>query len=493
MALGGLDIGTSGCKCTIMTVGGKLLSTSYLEYAASRTSGAHQIDPDTIWSAVKAVIADAVKRSGEEMTALCVTSFGESCVLLDEKDQPLAPILLYTDPRGQEQCDALIDRLGEREIYRICGHRPNPMYFLPKLMWYRDNQPALYAKIRQVLPVHGYIVHQLSGENVTDLSMAARMMMLDVRGREWSKPLLEAAGIPAELLPRLAETGEAVGTVQREIAAELGLKPDLKVVIGCHDQVAASIGAGAMRPGTAVNGSGTVECITPVFETIPEHPALFDGGFAMVPACGYYVTYAFIFTGGALLQWYRDQFGAEAKALAKETGKGVYAVLDSGVGPDPSGLLVLPHFAGAATPYMNPLAKGAICGLSVENTAAEVYRGMLEGIAYETRVNMERLEEAGIRIDSLRTTGGGGRSKTWVQIKADIFKKPIDTLTVDEAGTVGSIMLAGAAVGEYASLEEAMKLTKTKTRYLPAADCARYDGIYGHYKRLYTALQAVYQ
>ncbi len=355
MALGGLDIGTSGCKCTIMTAKGELLGSSYLAYAASRVSGAHQIDPDTIWTAVKTVIAEAVKESREEMTALCVTSFGESCVLLDEAGQALAPALLYTDPREQEQCDALIERLGEREIYRICGHRPNPMYFLPKLMWYRECQPELYARVRMVLPIHSYIVYRLSGEAVTDLFLAARMMMLDIKKRCFSQTLLEAAGISAELLPRLAETGEVVGDVRQDIAAELGLSEKLKVVIGCHDQVAASIGAGAMRPGAAVNGSGTVECITPVFEAIPKHPVLFESGFAIVPACGYYVTYAFIFTGGTLLQWYRDQFRAEAQALTKETGKSSYAILDSQVGNAPSGLLVLPPFCGCG----NPLYKSA--------------------------------------------------------------------------------------------------------------------------------------
>lgn len=493
MALGGLDIGTSGCKCTIMNTEGKLLSSCYQDYAVSRTASAHEVDARVIWEAVCTVIRGAIAKSSETMTALSVTSFGESCALLDNEGRELGPILLYTDPRGQEQCDELIEKIPEKEIYRICGHRPNPTYFLPKLMWIRENQPELYEKIRFVLPVNAYIVYRLTGEAVADYSLAARTMMLDIRARDWSDKLLQAAGVDRRILPRVIETGTAAGKVLSSTAKELGMSPDALVVIGCHDQVAASLGAGAMKAGTAVNGSGTVECVTPVFDSIPEHPVLFDSGYAIVPAIrNLYVTYAYILTGGALLQWYRDQFAATAYAQAKASGKSIYAVLDSMVKPEPTGLLLLPHFAGAATPYMDIHAKGAICGLSLENDAADVYQAMLEGICYEMRMNLELLEQAGIVIDGLRATGGGARSPVWLQIKADILDKPIDTLNVDEAGTVGSLMLAGLATGDYANLDEAFELVHTVKRLTPAENRERYTPIYNRYRRVYNAMRTIY-
>ncbi len=492
MALGGVDIGTSGCKCTVMRADGKTLASCYRAYMVSRTAGAHEVDAQVIWKAVKEVIREACASAGETVEALCVTSFGESCVLLDEAGEELAPILLYTDPRGEEECAWLNDRLGEREIYRLCGHRPNPMYFLPKLMWYRRNKPNLYNQIHSILPVNSYVVFRLCGERVTDTSQAARTMMLDVRARAWSGELLTAAGIDRALLPEVVEAGTTAGTVLPAMAEELGLPPETKIVIGCHDQVAASIGAGALRPGMAVNGSGTVECVTPVFASVPDAPELFDGGYAVVPAPGgVYVTYAFIFTGGALLQWFRDNFADEARARAKAEGISAYVLLDAAVKPEPSGLLTLPHFAGAATPYMDTQAKGAIYGLSLENDRADVYRSLLEGVAYETRVNLELLQRAGIRVESLRATGGGARSKVWLQIKADILDLPIDTLTMDEAGTVGSILLAGVATGAYATLDEAMSLAGTSRRITPSADREGYDGLYQQYRRMYTAVKAI--
>ena len=218
MALGGLDIGTSGCKCTIMTTGGELLASCYQAYAVSRTASAHEVEGRVIWEAVRTVIAGACAKSREPMTALCVTSFGESCALLDDQGRELGPILLYTDPRGQEQCDQLTEKLSEERIYDICGHRPNPTYFLPKLMWFRQNQPELYEKIRYVLPVNAYIVFRLTGEAVADYSLAARTMMLDIRTRDWSAELLEAAGIDRGILPRVIQTGTAAGKILRGAA-----------------------------------------------------------------------------------------------------------------------------------------------------------------------------------------------------------------------------------------------------------------------------------
>ena len=492
MALGGLDIGTSGCKCTVMTAAGRTLASRYQAYAVSRTAGAHEVEAAVIWEAVKTVVRGACAASGEPVEALCVTSFGESCVLLDGEGRELAPILLYTDPRGGEQCARLSARMGEEAIYRLSGHRPNPMYFLPKLMWYRDNRPELYDSVRLVLPVNAYVAYRLCGEAATDTTQAARTMMLDIRARDWSGELLTAAGVSRDILPPVTQAGTAVGKALPAVAEELGLPQGAKIVIGCHDQVAAAIGAGALRPGMAVNGSGTVECVTPVFAAIPEAAALFDGGYAVVPAPGgVYVTYAFIFTGGALLQWYRDNFAGELRARAEAQKTSVYALLDAAVKPEPSGLLTLPHFAGAATPYMDTGAKGAVCGLSLENDAADVYRSLLEGVAYETRVNLELLEAAGIRVDSLRATGGGARSAAWLRIKADILGRPIDTLENDEAGTVGSILLAGLATGGYASLDEAMSAVGVGRRFSPAADRGRYDGLYRKYRRVYAAMKQI--
>ena len=493
-ALAGLDMGTTGCKCTVATAAGEILAACYREYAVSRTAGAHQADAAVLWDTAKTVIQSACRESPLPVTALAVTSFGESVVLLDGDGQPLFPVLLYTDPKGQEESAALCETLGERRVFGLCGHRPNAMYSLPKLMALSKEAPERFSRIRHILPVASFLAYRLCGECVTDYSLASRTMMFDVRKLDWCPELLEAGGISRAALPQAVPMGTAAGTVKPELAQALGLHQTAKIVIGCQDQIAAVIGAGALSPGLAVLGSGTVECVTPVFDGIPAAlDAMLDSGYAIVPAInGLYVTYAFIFTGGALLQWYRDRFAAKAVREAEKRGESAYAVLDREVRPEPTGLLFLPHFAGAATPYMNQNAKGAMLGLTLEHDEKDFYRAILEGIAYESRVNLERLQSAGIPIKALRATGGGAKSKMWLQIKADILNKPLETLQTAEAGTMGSLMLAGLAAGEFSSLTEAMTAVRVKEQIRPGAHREKYDEFFERYRRVYQAMQEIY-
>jgi len=493
MALGGLDIGTTGCKCTVMTPDGNIVSTEYRDYASSRTAGAHEIDAEAIWEAAKDVIRGACAASPEPVTALTVSSFGESCVLLDEDDKVLAPVMLYTDPRGQAQCRELGSKLGAGKVFDMGGQPLHVMFTLPKLMYVRETQPVLYDKIRAVLPIHSFVIRRLCGESATDVSLASRTMLFDIRTLSWSETLLAAGGVDKALLPSVLQPGGQAGRIRRSLAEGLHLPTDARIVVGCQDQIAAAIGAGTLRAGAAVNGSGTVECLTPVFDRIPaDMSKMAEYGFAVVPAYhGLYVTYAFIFTGGALLQWFRDRFAAGAEAGARAAGMSVYAYLDGQVEPGPGGLLALPHFAGAATPYMDSAATGAIVGLTLEHGVRDVYRALLEGVAYESRVNLEHLGQVGIPVERLRSAGGGAKSRVWTQIKADVLNRPIETLASAETGAVGSLILAGLAVGEYKTLEEGMSLVKTKELFMPSPDRGRYDAAYEKYTRLYQAVREV--
>lgn len=497
--LAGLDIGTSGCKCTVMTSEGEMLSSCYSEYTVSRTAGIHEANAAVIWQTAQKVIGGAVKEANTKhkgsVNALSVTSFGESVVLLDEKDEPLFPIMLYTDPRGQRECAGLCELLGEKHIYELCGHRPNVMYSLPKLIYLKETNSEVFVKTRRILPIASYLIYKLCGEAVSDYSLLSRTMMLNVKRLDYADELLDIAGISRDILPKAVPMGTIAGVLRAELTRDLGLRRGTKIVVGCQDQIAAVLGAGALKSGLAVLGSGTVECITPVFDGIPpDINTMFENGYAIVPAInGLYVTYAFIFTGGALLQWFRDRFAADVRAQAENTGQSAYTILDSRMSPEPGELLVLPHFAGAATPYMDNGSRGAIIGLTLEHDEMDIYKALLEGVALESRVNMERLAQSGVHIDMLRATGGGAKSKVWLQIKADVLNRPLETLASAEAGTVGSIMLAGLADGVYPSINEAMSLAAIKEQITPRVSrVQQYNKIFARYSRVYDAVKSIY-
>lgn len=478
MNLGGLDIGTTGCKLTVYDDKGNFISNSYKEYEVTRKNGEHEIDAEVIFASVCHVIKDTTKN--HEVNAIGVTSFGETFVALDENDKALLPSMLYTDPRGEEECKELCDKIGYERLLEILGVKPHHMFSLPKVMWIKKNRPEIYAKTKRILLMEDYIVYMLCKNAFLDYALATRSMAFDVKNKCWSKEILDVAGVDESLFSSLAPSGYMAGEIRPTLVEELGLKPDTKIVTGAHDQVAAAVGAGVFEVGQATDGTGTVECVTPVFSKIPESKEFFEKGYSVVPYVfeNTYVTYAFSYTGGATIKWYRDKLSAEKD----------YAVLDSSIKDEPTGLLLLPHFAGAATPYMDSGSKAAILGLTLETTSADIYKALMEGVTYEMLMNLEGVKIGSIEPEKLYATGGGASSKVWLQIKADILNRPIIALDAKEAGACGTCMLVGVAVGLYKDLYEAKKyFVKEKKTYVPNPEKAK------QYAKYFEAYKSVYK
>lgn len=491
MLLAGLDIGSTGCKVAVYSDQGEFLGTAYADYPVQRMNSEHEVDASAIWQAVRRVIRQAAQ-TYPGIGGIGITSFGESFVLLDGEDRPLLPVMLYTDPRGEAECAVLEQQLGREQIINIAGVAPSAMYSLPKLMWVKEHCPEVWSQVRRICLMEDYIVYLLTGNAQIDYSLATRTMAFDIHSLQWSPVMLEAAGVDAALLPRPVPTGTDAGAVRKELQEELGLGENVRIVSVSHDQVAAAIGSGVFDESCSVDGAGTVECITPVFENY-DPMQMAAGGYAIVPYAvpGKYVCYAFSFTGGALVDWYIKNLAGYAKTESLETGKKIYGILERGWNDAPTGLLVLPHFAGAATPYMDSGSRGAILGLTVETTQQQIYQACMEGVCYEMRLNMERLKAAGVAVSALRATGGGARSKVWMQMKADILNMPVTALQSEEAGAAGSAMLVGIACGVFRDLQEAARImVSTRETYYPREDVHRqYEEVYRRYEKVYDAVR----
>lgn len=486
--LAGLDVGTTGCKVSVFSAGGECLGSAYRAYPAQRSLNVHEIDADVLWTAVQQVLCEAAQRF-HGIAAIGVASFGETFVVLDQQDRVLLPAMLNTDPRGRTQCERLVERLGREPLIRLTGVNPHHMYSLPKLMWIQDHQPQLYARIRRVLLMEDYVVYRLTGRAQIDHSLATRTMAFDIHQLRWSDEVFRAAGIDARLFSQPVPTGTAAGAIRAGLIP--GLDGTLIVSIS-HDQVAAAIGSGVLDESRAVDGAGTVQCCTPVFRRY-DAMKMAQNQFCVVPFLdgGRYVTYAFSYTGGALVKWFCDNLAGAARREAAQRQTDVHSVLEGGWGGTPTGILVLPHFAGAATPYMDDGSQGAIVGLTLSHTQQDLYRAILEGVCLEMRLNQERLMESGVQLAPLYATGGGARSRRWLQLKADVLNVPVTALAVSEAGATGSAMLAGIAAGVFGSLDEAVRaMVREKETFLPREDIhQQYEDIYQRYRRLYDAVR----
>lgn len=493
MKIAGLDIGTTGCKCTVFDESGNYLGKAYRNYPVKRKVGGHEIDVSVIMGAVYDVIKEMTNQY-PDIEGIGVTSFGETFVMTDADGKPLAPAMLYTDPRGRKQCKELIGKLGERDIAHITGLRPHEMYSISKIMWMKEHHPEIYEQTTYIFLMEDYVVYHLTGIRQIDYSLATRTMAFDIEKLTWSSKVFDAAGIDMAFMSEPVPTGSVAGNICKKAMERTGLSETTKVVSVSHDQVAAAIGAGAFDSNIAVDGAGTVECLTPVYDGIPDIDVMAKGYFSVVPHAvpGKYVAYAFSYTGGALLQWCVDTMAKKEMELAKEQNISVNTYLENNYsGEDVTGLLVLPHFAGAATPYMDTDSKGAILGLTTATEVTDIYRGCMEGVVYEMYLNLQAIKESGIKFTKIHATGGGAHSEIWMQMKADMLNLPMVALKTVDAGTVGSAMLTGIAIGVFSDLEDAASymVEETKTYYPRKEMHEKYVDVYERYSRMYDAVR----
>ena len=467
--IAGLDVGTTGCKVTVFTPDGRCLGREYRAYKSRRLANVHEVDAEALAEGILETVEAASARFGK-IDAIGVASFGEAFVLTDGDGRPLRPILLCTDSRGAEECKAFAATFGEERAARISGVKPSESYSLPKLMWIKAHEPDVFAKAKYVMLVEDYVIYLLTGERVIDYSLATRTMAFDIHAMAWSREILDAAGIPVEMLSKPVPTGTVAGVS----------KSGIKIVAAGHDQVACAVGAGVFEPGTAAEGAGTVECITPVFREIPGTLRFQQDNYCVVPYFGNFVSYAYSYTGGELLRWCADDICGRS-----------HEELQAGAYDGPTGLLVLPYLAGAATPYMDSGAKGAVVGLTLGTKGRDLYLACMEAVAYEMRLNRERLAASGVRFDRLVATGGGAKSRMWMQMKADVLGIPFDALEVEDAGTVGCAMMAGVACGAFRDLAEARAVMVKKVgSYEPdPVRHDRYGEVYARYAKLYNAIR----
>lgn len=497
MSLMGIDVGTTGCKVIALALDGAILAAAQREYNVVRPQpGWAELDSRQVWGQIQDAIREvAAQTRRDPATAICVSSMGEAMTPVSRDREILGNCLMGFDSRGSETADRLA-ALDPVQFFERSGNLVGNMYGGTKLIWLRDNCPELWTKTYKFLGWADLVAFLLGGEPITDYSLANRSLFFDLRRADWSDDTLSLVGMPRDKLPGLAQAGTVVGTVSPAMAESLGLAPDVTIVIGAHDQCANAVGAGVLKPGMAVYGLGTFICITPTYDAIPPAGQMIASRLNVEHHAlpGLYVSFLYNLTGGALLKWFRDTFAPLEKAAAQAAGEDVYDRLLAEMPDDPTDLLVLPHFAPTGPPYYDEQARGLIAGLTLETTRGEYIKGLLEGVTYYFRDGLERMAEAGITIDEYRVTGGGARSNTWLQIKADILNRPLVRPRITEAGALGAAILAGIGAGVYASAQEAIAtLVKIDRVFEPDPDRARrYDERFAKYHLLYPFCRSLY-
>jgi len=495
MSLMGLDVGTTGCKAVVFNAEGKILAQAYREYPLLHPrAGWAELNMEVVLKKVEESIKEAsLQARADPIKALSISTQGEAFVPIDEKGNLLTNGPVSFDSRGEEFIEWWRKKLGPERIMKITGMPLHPMFTLNKILWLKKNHPDIYRKAHKFLCCEDLIIYKLGLPPTIDYSLASRTMAFDILKKEWSEEILSLADIEKSLLPDVLPPGTVVGEIPRKIADRLHLRAKVLVVTGGHDQPCGALGAGVMREGVAMDAIGTVECIASVFKKPHLDKKMLDNSFACYPHTvpQFYITLAFNFTGGSLLRWFRDTLGENERERARREGRDVYSILIDEASSEPSSLYLLPHFTTTGTPHMDTNSAGAILGLSLDTSRSELIKAILEGISFEMKYNLSLLEEVGIFVRELRAIGGGSKSRKWLQLKADLYEKKVVSLGVSEAASLGAAILAGVAVGEYKSIEEAVEtLVRIKETFYPQEKVTRiYEEKFLIYRDIYPALR----
>ena len=491
----GLDVGTTGCKAIVFNEQGHTLGQGSREYSilAPHPNWAEQ-DAETVWQQAWDALGEAVAAAHDDPpTALALSVQGEAIVPVDRDGRPLRPAILGMDTRTEAENEWLAEQFGAENLFHRTGMPLHTINTLPKLLWLQRHEPEVWKTAGQFLLYEDFFLRLLGGRGVISHCLASRTQMYDLSTGDWADDILAKCGIDRERLAPLApDGGGVVGTLRQDLISALGLSHELLLVSGGHDQACAALGSGVVQAGLAMVSTGTAEVVEVAMTTPILNETLRQGNISIyrhvVP--GLYLTMTLNHSGGLLLRWFRDTLCRWECEQALITGQDPYDLILADLPAGPTDILILPHFAGSGTPWLDTSSKGAILGLTFATTRPVIAKAILEGLTFELRVNLDLLKEAGVTIGELRAVGGGARSPAWLQVKADICQVPLRVPQVTEAACLGAALLAGVAAGIYPEVATAVARTvHLQRRIEPQADnMSAYDARYQLYRQMYPTL-----
>jgi xylulokinase len=484
----GVDVGTGGTRAVLIDRAGQVLASFASEHAAIRSEhiGWAEQEPEDWWRAAREAIRGALAASearGSDIEAIGLTGQMHGCVMLDADGKVLRPALIWCDQRTQPQCDWLTEKIGFERLIELTCNPALPNFTLTKLLWVREHQPEIFAKIAHVLCPKDYVRYRLTGEFAMDMQEASGTLLLDVAHRRWSAEVAEEAGIPMQWLPKLFEGPEICARVSDAGAEATGLAAGIPVAAGAGDQGAGAVGMGILAPGSlsaTIGTSGVVFAATdaPIKDRLGRLHTFCHA------APGRWHVMGVTNGAGLSFRYFRDTF-APGSSYEELTAKAAEAPAGS------DGLMWAPYLFGERTPHLDPNARAAFVGVTASHTEGHFIRAILEGVAYSMRDTLTLFAELRVPVKAIRLGGGGARGPLWRQIQADVYGHPVELLEAEEGGAFGAALLAGTGIGVWESVETACAATVRVAETIEPKHAAVMDEGYKEYRRIYPALKMI--
>ena len=494
------DLGTSGNKAVLYSTSGELISSVLWEYdTAHPAPGYVEQNPADWWEAVCRSTAGLLEQSGVQAGEILCVSFSAQmmgCLLVDRKGEALYPMITWADMRAVKQARKMEGLLGMESVYQVTGHRISASYSAAKLLWLRDEHPAIYKKGWKMLQAKDYVIHKLTGKFITDYSDAGGTNLFDLEKKAWSAEITAALEIAPDLLPELHASTDVIGGITREAANATGLLEGTPVVAGGGDGSCACVGAGVTAAGKVYNVIGSSSWISmasskPVYDASMRTFNWVHLDETLYTPCGT------MQSAGYALQWAKNTLCQPEILGAQRQKVSPYELIDrlvEGSPPGAGGLLFLPYLMGERSPRWNPDARACFLGLTVNSGRSDMLRAVLEGVGYNLKVILD-IFDGFSPIEEITVIGGGAKGAVWLQILADIWqKKLIVPRHLDEATSLGAALCGGVGIGVFPDFGVVEQFLQMQRQVKPQKELApRYSHMYHAFNEAYHSLSSVFR
>lgn len=490
----GIDLGTSSVKVIVVDDKGNIIDSASSKYPISYPKPLwSEQNPEDWWQGTKDAIKRIVEKNpgiGDKVKGISFSGQMHGLVLLDANGEVLRPAILWNDGRTQKQCDYLNNIIGKDKLSQYTGNIALSGFTGPKVLWVKENEPEIFNKIAHILLPKDYIRYKLTGEYKMDVADASGTLFFDVKNKVWSEEMIDILSIQPGWLPEIYECYEVTGIIKKEVAIELGLNENVKVVGGGGDQAVGAVGTGTVSDGIVSVSLGTSGVVFAASEkyVVDKENRLHSFNHAN----GAFTQMGVMLSAAYCLQWWAEEVNKDIGADK------VYKILMDEASKVPAGsegLLFFPYLTGERTPHADVNARGVFIGLKPIHTRGHMTRAILEGVSFGLRDSLEIVKDMQIPINEIRVTGGGIRNELWAQILASVFNHELHIVEASEGPAYGAAILAMVGCGQYPSVEAACKeLIKVSKTVKPSEDDAKvYEKYYSVFKKGYPQLKNMYQ
>lgn len=481
----GIDLGTSAVKLLLMDENGKIHKIVSKEYPISfpNPSWSEQNPNDWYEQSLKGMEELLLDCNKNEVAGISFGGQMHGLVVLDKNDQVIRPAILWNDGRSVKETNYLNEVIGKEKLSEYTANIAFAGFTAPKILWMKENEPENFAKIKKIMLPKDYLLYCFSGVHGSDYSDASGMLLLDVKNRCWSEQMLEICGISKQVLPKLFESYEVVGTIKPDVAQKLGISKEVKIIAGAGDNAAAAVGTGTVGDACNVSlgTSGTIFISSKTF-LVDNYNALhsFDH------ADGYYHLMGCMLSAASCNKWWMEEI-----LKTKEYEKEQLEITRLGENQ----VFYLPYLMGERSPHNDPFARAMFIGMTMDTTRSAMTQAVLEGVAFGLRDSLEVARNLGISIERTKICGGGAKSNLWRKMIANILGLKVDIIESEEGPGYGAAILAAVGCGIFPDVQTAAKnLVHVIDTIEPEKELVqKYEKCYQKFCQIYPTVKTLYQ